>query len=139
MCKRWRGVCADTMSAVHLDMGWASTGPCCARENPLTDAGLVSMVARFRLVHGAGLANCNRVTDVGLERLAAGCPNLNHLDLAWCTQVTDVGLEWLAAGCPNLNHLNLKGIGLLPDGLGGLLDVQQLTALLGRGSVDATR
>ena len=109
MCKRWRGVCADKMPAVRLDVGWASTGPRRARENPLTDAGLVSMVARFRLVHGAGLANCNLVTDVGLERLAAGCPNLNHLDLTWCDQVTDVGLERLAAGCPKLHVVHLLG------------------------------
>ena len=76
MCKRWRGVCAETMPAVSLDVGWASTGPPWARENPLTDAGLVSMVAKFRVLHGAGLANCNQVTVIGIEQLAAGCPNL---------------------------------------------------------------
>ena len=64
------------MPAVSLDVGWASTGPTRARQNPLTDAGLVSMVARFRLVHGAGLANCNQVTVTGIEQLAAGYPNL---------------------------------------------------------------
>ena len=49
------------------------------------------MVARFRLVLGADLANCNRVTDVGIERLAAGCPNLNHLDLSECDEATGPG------------------------------------------------
>ena len=91
------------MPGVSLDVGWASSAARWRHENPLTDTGLVSMIARFRLVHGAGLAHCYRVTDVGIERLAAGCPNLNHLDLTCCDQVTDVGIEQLAAGCPNLH------------------------------------
>ena len=35
----------------------------------------------------------------------------------------------------HLGRIDLEGLGLLPDGLGDLLDVQQLIALLGRGSL----
>ena len=114
VCKRWQGLCAELMPPVNLDVGWATTGPEWAPQNPLTDAGLTALAGRFRIVQGAELHACHELTDGGIERLAAGCPNLNHLNLRGCT-VTDVGIERLAAGCPKLNHLYLDNCTQVTD------------------------
>ena len=97
------------MPAVTLDVSWATIEQGVAGgDNPLTDAGLAAMVARFRSVHTVRLQHCKLVTDAGIERVAAGCPDLKHLDLGHCIQATDAGIERLAVGCPSLTHLDLS-------------------------------
>jgi hypothetical protein len=74
VCRKWRELCANHVST-SLDMKWAATAKL---GNPLTDAGLCALAARFCTVRSAELSSCTRLTNKGLRQFLRVSELIRH-------------------------------------------------------------
>ena len=107
VCKSWARIQRHQMPPTQLDFGKPGSGFSAAQRAALTDAAMLSIARRVRLLGSLDLIGCDSVTTFGLGLVLGNHPGITQLTLGRRLATHDV-VAMLGMCCPKLVKLGLR-------------------------------